>query len=156
MRSALRHFPICLLLGVAALSCSKGSDNVQILQADLSGANEVPARNTGATGTAGITIEGQTVHFTVEVHNINAVSLSHIHSGAAGVNGPVRVNFFTGPVTGPVNGILAQGSFTAADVKGVSFDELLAEMRSGTAYVNVHSPTFPAGEIRGQIRVVAQ
>jgi hypothetical protein len=156
MRSAFRHLPICLLAGVVATSCTKGSDNVQVLQADLSGANEVPVRNTAASGTAGITIEGQTVHFTVEVHNINAVSLSHIHSGAAGVNGPVRVNFYTGPVTGPLNGILASGSFTAADVKGVSFDELLNEMRAGTAYVNVHSPTFPAGEMRGQLRLIAK
>src|SRR5262249_49531500 len=139
MRSTLRHIPVCLLAGAVAFSCSKGTDNLEVLQADLSGANEVPARNTGATGTAGMTIEGQTVHFTVELHNIQAVSLSHIHSGAAGTNGPVRVNFFLGPVTGPVNGILATGSFTAADVKGVSFDELLSEMRAGTAYVNVHS-----------------
>ena len=156
MRSARCLVPVALLAGFAAVSCTKGTDGLEVLQADLSGSNEVPARNTGATGTAGITIEGQTVHFVVEVHNIQAVSLSHIHSGAAGSNGPVRVNFYTGPVTGPLNGILAQGSFTAADVKGVSFDELLSELRSGNAYVNVHSPTFPAGEIRGQTRLVAQ
>jgi len=156
MRSPLRYVPICFVAGVLAVACSKGSDGVQVLQADLSGSNEVPARNTAATGTAGITIEGNTVHFTVEVHNINAVSLSHIHSGAAGVNGPVRVDFFLGPVTGPLNGILASGSFTAANVRGVTFDELLNQMRAGTAYVNVHSPTFPAGEIRGQLRLIAK
>lgn len=156
MRSPLQYVPICFVAGVLAVACSKGSDGVQILQADLSGSNEVPARNTAATGTAGITIEGDTVHFTVEVHNINAVTFSHIHSGAAGVNGSVRVFLFPGPTTGPVNGILASGSFTAANVTGVTFEELLNQMRAGTAYVNVHSPTFPAGEIRGQLRLIAK
>lgn len=154
MRSAIGKFGLAVLVGAAAMACKQGTDNLQVLQADLSGTNEVPARATAASGTAGITIEGNVVHFSVEVHDIQAVSLAHIHSGAAGVNGPVRVDFFLGPVTGPMNGILASGSFTASDVRGVSFDEILNQMRAGTAYVNVHSPTFPAGEIRGQVRLI--
>jgi hypothetical protein len=31
------------------------------------------------------------------------------------------------------------------------FDELLEAIRAGVAYVNVHTSTFPAGEIRGQL-----
>jgi hypothetical protein len=31
------------------------------------------------------------------------------------------------------------------------FDKLVEAIRSGVTYVNVHSPQFPAGEIRGQI-----
>jgi len=154
MRSPLGKIAFCLVAGALALACSKATDNVQVFQADLSGTNEVPVRATAATGTSQITVDGDTVFFVVEVHNINAVSLSHIHVAPAGANGPVRVDFFLGPVTGPLNGILAQGSFTAADVKVISFDELLSQIRAGNTYVNVHSPTFPAGEIRGQLRAV--
>lgn len=154
MPSVLGRIALCLVAGALVLACSQATDNVQVFRADLSGANEVPARATAATGTSQIEVDGNTVFFAVEVHNINAVSLSHIHVGPASANGPVRVDFFLGPVTGPLNGILAQGSFTAADVKVISFDQLLAEIRAGNAYVNVHSPTFPAGEVRGQLRQV--
>jgi hypothetical protein len=154
MRSPLGRIVLCLAVGTLVLACSKATDNVQVFQADLSGANEVPARPTAATGTSQITIDGDTVFFAVEVRNINAVTFSHIHIGPVTANGPVRVDFFLGPTTGPLNGILAQGSFTAANVKVISYDQLLADIRAGNAYVNVHSPTFPAGEIRGQLRQV--
>ena len=88
------------------------------------------------------------------VANINNVTLSHIHSGAAGTNGPVRVDFYLGPVTSITQGTLAQGSFTAADVRGIEFNALIDELRAGNAYVNVHSQTYPAGEMRGQARLL--
>jgi hypothetical protein len=61
------------------------------------------------------------------------------------------------------NGVLAEGTITAANViprpdspacpGGVAnFDDLIAKMRSGDAYVNVHTVAFPAGEIRGQLK----
>ena len=53
-----------------------------------------------------------------------------------------------------MNGRLVEGSFTAADVTGISFEELLAEMQAGTAYVNVHTTQFPGGEMRGQTQLV--
>jgi hypothetical protein len=154
MRNLLGRVALCMAAGALALSCSQGSDDVQIFQADLAGGNENPPRATAATGTSQITVDGDRVFFVVEVHDIQAVSLSHIHVAPPTANGPVRVNFFLGPVTGPLNGILAQGSFTSADVIAISYDQLLSEIRAGNAYVNVHSPTFPGGEIRGQLRPV--
>lgn len=53
-----------------------------------------------------------------------------------------------------VNGILVQGTLTAADARGISFEQLLDEMRAGNAYVNVHTTQYPAGEIRGQTRLL--
>jgi hypothetical protein len=94
---------------------------------------------------------------------------SHIHIGAAGTNGPISV-FLYGPVPaggGRVNGVLAQGTITAADfigpLAGLTMADLIAAMQAGNAYVNVHTndgvaPTntgpgdFPGGEVRGQIR----
>ena len=154
MRTSTAVLALVLGAGLAAASCGKGSDNLTIWQADLLDSNETPPRATGASGTAGITFDGTTVTYSVELHNINAVLFGHIHSGAAGVNGPVRVTLYPGPTVATVNGILVQSSFTAADVSGVSFDQLIQEMKSGSAYVNFHTNQFPGGEVRGQTRLL--
>ena len=52
------------------------------------------------------------------------------------------------------------GTVTAANVigpagQGISagqFDEAIRAMRSGLAYANVHTVSFPSGEIRGQLK----
>jgi hypothetical protein len=52
------------------------------------------------------------------------------------------------------------GTVTPAQVVGPSgqgidpmeFDELVRAIRAGVTYVNVHSETFPGGEIRGQLK----
>jgi hypothetical protein len=161
MRSPLGRIVLCLAVGALGMACSQATDDVQVLQSDLSGNNEVPVRSTAASGTAGFTIDGNTVYFSVVVQNFTSITQGHIHSGAAGVNGPVRVFLFdtrnggtTFNPTGVVNGVLAEGSFTAADVTGVSFDQLLSEMRAGTAYANFHTTLYPGGEIRGQTRLL--
>jgi hypothetical protein len=154
---------LSVALALVGGGCDKGTDDAEVFTAALSGANEVPARNTAGAGSAGITFDGTTVRFAIEVDDIENITMAHIHSGAAGVNGPVRVWLFppppaTAPTTTPFSTgdrrILSEGTFTASDVAGVSFDQLLAEMRAGTAYVNVHTRQFGAGEIRGQIRLV--
>ena len=43
--------------------------------------------------------------------------------------------------------------FAGQDISAGQFDELLQAIRSGFTYANVHSVKFPAGEIRGQIKV---
>jgi len=45
-------------------------------------------------------------------------------------------------VIGPTDRGIAAGEFA----------ELVRAMRNGATYVNVHSVTYPAGEIRGNIR----
>lgn len=92
------------------------------------------------------------VHYEIVVNNAIGVTGAHIHSGDATVaSGPVRVTLYTNAGSGLVNGVLASGEFDAGDVTGISFDELLDELRSGDAYVNVHTTAFAAGAIRGQV-----
>ena len=58
----------------------------------------------------------------------------------------------TGPAT-------VTGTVTASDIIGPSgqgvapseFQEAIEAMRDGSAYANVHTATYPSGEIRGQI-----
>jgi hypothetical protein len=60
----------------------------------------------------------------------------------------------------PVRGGTVTGTIDPADVIGPTdrgigageFAELVRAMRNGATYVNVHSVTYPAGEIRGNIR----
>jgi hypothetical protein len=134
--------------------------------APLNGGEEVPPVNTNARGatTFKLSRDGTELSYRLIVANIPNVTQAHIHCGAAGANGPVVVFLFGfDPAGVTVNGVLAEGTITAANViprpdsevcpGGVAnFDELLAKMRSGNAYVNVHTIDWPGGEIRGQIR----
>jgi hypothetical protein len=160
MRKLVLFAVSCAALAVG-LGCKSATKDKEFFVANLEGANEVPARATGANGTASFVIDGRTVFFTIEVRGTTTapITAAHIHSGAAGVNGPVRVGFFP-PAGSPAgttmttngNTILVTGSWTDSDVTGISPDQLLAEMRAGTAYANVHTTTNPGGEIRGQLQ----
>jgi hypothetical protein len=155
MRRTPIALSLCLLLALVAVGCDDDDDDDgDVFRATLSGANEVPAQTTTATGTATLTHNNGSVDFSIQVNGITAVTGAHIHSGAAGANGPVRVTLFGGPTTGDLTGSLAQGTFRASDVTGISFDDLLNEMRNGSAYVNVHTTAAPDGLIRGQIQRV--
>jgi hypothetical protein len=152
-----------LALGPSALA----GDN---FTARLSGDEEVPARDTRATGVAKFKLreDGTALLFKVNVGNIDNVFAAHIHCGAVGVNGPVGVTLFmAAPAGGAVHGTLAEGTITAPDPgNGCGWADLaavLAAMESGATYVNVHTDDgvpppntgpgdFPGGEIRGQIR----
>jgi len=144
-----------LLAAILGGGCSS-DDDTTFFDAVLSPDNEVPARASGASGVARLTFDGTTVTYIVLASNFNNYTMGHIHSGAAGANGPVRV-FLFGPVTPAqsiAQGTLVEGSFTATDVTGIDFATLIEEMRAGTAYVNFHTTLYPAGEIRGQVRLL--
>jgi len=148
------------LVALAMGGCSNSDDAMFV--ARLSGANEVPPVGSPGSGTVGFSVQGNTVHYSMSVTGIEGVIGAHIHSGNASTNGPIRVVLFPGPSqppftdpSGPLDGYLASGSFTASDVDGITLEALLDEMRSGQAYINVHSARFPSpGDVRGQIEPV--
>jgi hypothetical protein len=87
---------------------------------------------------------------------------SHVHFGPTKVNGGVMFFFCGGggkPPCPPQPAVVT-GAVTMADIVGPAgqgitageFAAAAAALRAGLAYANVHSPTFPAGEIRGQVR----
>jgi hypothetical protein len=134
--------------------------------ATLSGANEVPAVTTPATGTATLSVTGGQIAYTINVTNLQNAVLGHIHLAATGVNGPVRLNLCgTGapePSCTSGTGVLATGTNgTTVGTPAITFEELLEAMRTGGAYVNVHTSAAgctpgepgcnPGGEIRGQV-----
>jgi hypothetical protein len=133
----------------------------------LKGANERPAPvDTNAAGVAKFTLNADEteISYLLIVANIDGVTQAHIHCGTPDVAGPI-VAFLYGfnPVGVTVNGILAEGTVTEADViprpdsaacpGGVAtLADIVEKMRTGGAYANVHTLTWPAGEIRGTIR----
>ena len=138
----------------------------------LTGDEEVPPRATSAHGQAHVRLskDGQSMDYVLVANDISNVFMAHIHIGAFGVNGPVRVWLYpsTSPgglttATGPHSGLLAQGTFNASNLQGgITWDAFVAAVAAGNAYVNVHTddfvaPTntgpgdFPGGEIRGQL-----
>jgi len=108
-------------------------------------------------GSVGYTNTGATVSYTVTFSGLTTpATAGHIHVGPAGVNGQVTVPFSPPAQT---SGTFS-GTFSATDVRvatggGISvaagsMDDLLAAMRAGNTYTNIHTSTFQNGEIRGQ------
>lgn len=158
MKSRLQILALSLVASVSLSGCGDDdptSPATDVYAAQLNAASEVHDVTSNATGTATFTRSGDTFTFTIDVTNIVGATAAHIHSGAAGANGPVVVPLFSSAMgTDIANGTLVSAAFSAADIvgtTGVTFEALVAMMASGGAYVNVHTQTQPMGEIRGQL-----
>lgn len=162
----------------AALALSAGQAKAEEFSAKFSGFNELGALNaeTGAIlsdGKATVNLDldrtAQTLKFTLTFSGLGApITQSHIHFGKIHVPGGVIVFFCAAPgVTAPAGTATCTGTsgtvtgtITAANIVGPaaqnipagSFDGLVDALESNTAYGNIHTTQFPAGEIRGEIR----
>jgi hypothetical protein len=129
--------------------------------AKLSGSNEVPPVTTSGSGVATfqLSANGKSLDYQLNLTNMNSVMGAHIHNGKQGENGPVVAGLFnpsmTAPPTGAINGQLKKGTLTSADLSGPlagkQISDLVTMIKSGVAYVNVHTTQHQNGEIRGQI-----
>ena len=120
--------------------------NLLSLTATLSGASEVPANASTATGNAIGTFNTITNQLDVSVafNGLSAnASAGHIHNAAVGVNGPVIIPFIVPSAT--------SGTFTHSSILTTTN---AAALLAGNTYVNIHNSTFPGGEVRGQINAV--
>lgn len=129
----------------------------------LSGDNEVPSRDTKATGQviARVSKDESSVYFKLIVANVRTnITGAHFHMAPAGSNGGVVANLLNisdlPPQTdAPVNGILAEGTITQSELAGAlagqPLSNLISAIREGNIYINVHTTTYPSGELRGQL-----
>lgn len=145
------------LAATLTLSAPAVSDENKNFVTHLTGEEQVPRVETDAQGEAifHVSKDGTTISFKLIVANLEDVVAAHIHVAPAGENGPIVVPLENGLVPGTSNGVLAEGTFTAADLTGPlagqSLADLLADVEAGNTYVNVHTTANPGGEIRGQI-----
>jgi hypothetical protein len=149
-----------LLMTFAVSAASQPSTYV----APLSGAQEVPPNDSLARGQAVFRLraDGSSIDYRLIVANLQDVTMAHIHLAAAGENGPVVAWLYPDappaqPIPGRSSGVLATGTITETDLVGPlagaeTLQALVDEMNAGRTYVNVHTSTYPGGEIRGQIR----
>lgn len=149
------------LVGLGGSACNDSLEDKEVFVATLSGAEEVPARPTAANGSAQIIIDGDQITYAIEVDDINSITAAHIHAvpGSPGVNGPIRLFLYPArqgdpapQVTTSDKRILVSATVPSSNVSGVTYEQLLNAMRNGDAYVNVHTTTFPGGEMRGTVR----
>ena len=111
----------------------------------LTGAQQVPAVETPGKGTADLTYDPATrmLTWSISYEGLSApATMAHFHGpAAAGKNGPVTL------------WLSKQGSPPASPIKGEATltPEQAAQFTAGEWYVNVHTGSHPAGEIRGQV-----
>lgn len=166
----------CLAAGVVfAGTCGSANSAILNYQAFLDGPSEAPPNASPGTGFATFTIDTvlHTMTMNVSFSGLTGtVSAAHIHgatalpgAGTAGVmtTTPTFAGFPSGVTSGVYNNTLdltlasswnpsfvtAQGSIANAEAA------FLAAIAGGKAYLNIHSSTFPGGEIRGFLQVPA-
>ncbi len=114
---------------------------VQHFSAYLDGAQEVPATASAGHGFGIVSLDGATNVVSLFCYHEGLTSPTvggHLHLGAAGSNG--------GVVVGMTN--TAPNTWTGSGVLSPAQAALLA---SSGMYLNIHTTTFPGGEIRGQV-----
>jgi hypothetical protein len=130
----------------------------QQFSAKLSGTSEVPPITSKSSGVATFDLNaaGTQMKYTLNVTDIDHVIAAHIHKGKSTENGPIVVNLFIpAKATGKVSGTLAQSSINSTSLigplQGRQMPDLINLIKTGQAYVNVHTTQNPPGEVRGQV-----
>lgn len=114
---------------------------------DFSGGAEVPPTTSAGTGAGMVTIDRDqsNAHFMMVVSGLTApIDAAHFHNGVAGQNGdPI---YDLSPFFNSVGG--AYGYWTENSMPAFANSPMF---RSNAVYVNIHTATFPAGEIRANV-----
>lgn len=110
----------------------------------LSGEQEVPSVTTDASGRGYVLVDTAdlTVELVVLTEGVDNATAAHIHTGPAGENGDILV---------ALDQITTEPGKWVTPAETAITEEILAVLISGGHYVNVHTPAFPNGEIRGQM-----
>jgi len=152
-----RAFMVPLIIASALFitSCSKDSNNnnnstMYSISGNASGSQETPSNTVTGTGTLSGTYNSSTnvLNYTITWTGLTGlVTVAHFHGPAnAGVSASPIID-----ITISTNGI--SGTVTGSATLDATTESYLL---NGKIYYNLHTATYPAGEIRGQITAVAQ
>lgn len=160
------------VMAFALLVATPVSATTITFQAAMLGANEVPANGSTATGFVTVVLDtvAQTLHVDLTFAGLtNIASAGHIHCcELPGTNAIVAVPFaglpnqLSGSYSQTFDLTLAatyNGAYITAHggTVGQAEQDLINAMFAGRTYANIHdSPTFPGGEIRGQLAAVPE
>jgi hypothetical protein len=163
---------LCALGPKTGVARAQDWDRKDVLKAELTSFSQVPSVLAKSHGNFEAQLnEDGTISFELSYENMSStVVQAHIHFGAGRTNGGVAVFLCGGGVKPacPASGTVT-GTITASDVsvlpatnsdsvipQGIepgNLAGLIKAIREGDTYVNVHSQTFPSGEIRGQVHM---
>ncbi|MEV6653407.1 CHRD domain-containing protein [Streptomyces sp. NPDC051219] len=137
-----------------------GGSGVALFAASLNGANEVPVKGGPAAGDKDgaalefIQVKGDQVSFAVKWRGTDRPTALHIHQGAKGSNGGVKIDF-TGKL-GKLGKHGKGGWRTATGTVQVENTALLDAFKARPTgfYANLHTAEFPGGAVRGQFHGV--
>lgn len=128
--------------GLAAASSQALAADGTKLMAMMSGAKEKPAAgDPKASGMATVTVDGTQVCYDLSVKDLAQPTMAHIHKGGPDVAGGVAVALTPPDANGHAKGCATVDAAVAKDIAD----------NPGGYYVNVHSATYKAGAIRGQL-----
>jgi CHRD domain len=171
-----------VMFGTHAAVVAGGSDDRddRSFRARLTAPEEVPFVSSAARGTFNATVsaDGMSLTYDIRFSGLEGfVTQSHIHIGQRRINGGIALwlcQTARNPTPATIAAVtpfcntnpdategMVSGVLTAANVVGPTgqaipagaFAEVIAAIRDGVAYANVHSLSAPGGEVRGQIRV---
>ena len=152
---------VVLVFAVAAVAVAGGRGERHGTKANLDGYQEVPPISTAATGRFKAKINGSQIDYKLSYSGFaTPVKFAHIHFGQVGVEGGVAAFLCGGgskpacPPSGEVTGTIVASDVVGPASQGIApgeIDELIAAIRHGVTYANIHTDAYPDGEIRGQI-----
>jgi CHRD domain len=169
----MKTLPIVAAALLAFAASTATADDNDKIRARLTGYQEVPAVSTQATGSfvATVSADRQSFHYELSYSGLQGdVQQAHIHFAQRNVNGTIVIwlcgtgtaqplagppGTQTCPQSGTISGTVGPANVGGAATQQIltgEFDEALAVIRAGLAYVNVHTTKSPGGEIRGQLR----
>lgn len=161
---------LCVACGLIG-SLAPALASADSLRAALNGYASVPALSSTGTGRfiAEIDAVNNVITYQLTYSGLEGDALqAHIHVAQTGVNGGVSAFLCsnlpsppagtpTCPVTaGTVTGIIQASSVVGPSAQGIApgeFAKLVAALRAGVTYANIHTSKFGPGELRGQIKV---
>ena len=163
-----RVLAVIALLGLTVVTTSADEGTVSA-RAKLSGFQENLPKLTNGAGTFTARINGGTLSYTLTYSGLSSDAfMAHIHFAQPGVNGGVFLWLCgsasqpgpAGTPTCPATGGTVSGTASSAAIQSLSaqnlsagdFNGALRILRSGDAYVNVHTINYGGGEIRGQVK----
>lgn len=165
----LALIPLVAAATLMTLGARAEHDEATTYRAQLSGFGEVPPKLADGQGTftGTLSADGSSIAWTLSYTGLTGPPLfAHIHFGQPQNTGSVMVFFCGGggrPACpdGPDHSGSVSGTWTAADILGVPAQNITAGDLAGflrilgvhLGYANVHTPNFPAGEIRGQVSI---
>ncbi len=161
---------VIALLGVGSYAVAGGGSK-NFSGSPMTGYEENPDISTAGSGSfnARLSNDGTAIRYRLSYSGLEGtVTQAHVHFGKTAIN--AGISFWLCETTAtqspspstptcPAPGGTVEGTITSAEVIGPNgqgiepgnLPEILAAMRAGSAYANVHSSKWPGGEIRAQI-----